>query len=231
MGKNKKKCIVVVLILSTLFASFFVYVENYYKAEDSIETLLAAEKDRIQKVGDFTVISPPETSRHGIVFYPGGKVEEKAYLPLLLQLSEEGITCVLVKMPFRLAVLDKNRGEKVYSLLPKIENWYLMGHSLGGVMASSYLEDTKKDIEGLILLGAYPMNQDAKRSLVIYGTEDIQLDLEKVAEADEVFSIPGGNHAYFGNYGEQKGDGVATISREDQQRLTVEKIKEFVLGK
>jgi hypothetical protein len=30
--------------------------------------------------------------------------------------------------------------------------------------------------------------------------------------------IQGGNHAQFGNYGLQPGDGIATISAADQQR-------------
>jgi hypothetical protein len=30
--------------------------------------------------------------------------------------------------------------------------------------------------------------------------------------------IQGGNHAQFGNYGLQPGDGIATISTADQQR-------------
>ena len=34
--------------------------------------------------------------------------------------------------------------------------------------------------------------------------------------------IEGGNHAQFGSYGEQKGDGQATISGEEQRRQTVE---------
>lgn len=36
--------------------------------------------------------------------------------------------------------------------------------------------------------------------------------------------IEGGNHAQFGNYGEQKGDHAAGISREEQQAQTVEAI-------
>ncbi len=42
-------------------------------------------------------------------------------------------------------------------------------------------------------------------TLVIYGSEDNGLDMEKVKLADEVVRLEGGNHAYFGNYGEQAG--------------------------
>ena len=39
--------------------------------------------------------------------------------------------------------------------------------------------------------------------------------------------MEGGNHSQFGNYGEQKGDGKATISAEEQQRQTVKLFKKI----
>jgi hypothetical protein len=40
--------------------------------------------------------------------------------------------------------------------------------------------------------------------------------------------IKGGNHAGFGNYGPQKGDGKRTISREEQWRITANLINDFI---
>ena len=40
--------------------------------------------------------------------------------------------------------------------------------------------------------------------------------------------IDGGNHSQFGNYGFQKGDGEARISREEQEDRTVEAILNFL---
>ena len=40
--------------------------------------------------------------------------------------------------------------------------------------------------------------------------------------------IPGGNHACFGSYGPQSGDGKAFISPAEQIRFTAEAIAEFV---
>ena len=40
--------------------------------------------------------------------------------------------------------------------------------------------------------------------------------------------IKGGNHANFGNYGHQKGDAKATISRKEQQNQTVKAINNFI---
>jgi hypothetical protein len=40
--------------------------------------------------------------------------------------------------------------------------------------------------------------------------------------------IEGGCHAYFGYYGTQRGDGKATITREEQMEMTVNAILNFV---
>ena len=42
--------------------------------------------------------------------------------------------------------------------------------------------------------------------------------------------IDGGNHAQFGNYGEQRGDGKSVISGQDQQNQAVEAVREFING-
>ena len=48
-----------------------------------------------------------------------------------------------------------------------------------------------------------------------------ELDRSKLAAVTNKLEIAGGNHAYFGNYGEQAGDGTASISRENQQAQAV----------
>ena len=44
----------------------------------------------------------------------------------------------------------------------------------------------------------------------------------------EKYIINGGNHACFGNYGEQKGDGKATITKDEQINITVKQIVKFI---
>ncbi|MBQ3601265.1 MAG: alpha/beta hydrolase, partial [Lachnospiraceae bacterium] len=112
------------------------------------------------------------------MFYPGGKVEYTAYLPLMNSLAEEGILCVLLKMPFNLAVLDMNAADGIQEQFPEIENWYIGGHSLGGAMAASYLETHANDYQGLILLGSYStadLSTTELEVLSIYGSEDTVL--------------------------------------------------------
>jgi hypothetical protein len=231
MKKRKLKIVLICVAALILLAvgGFYIYTLDYYRAEDAVYSS-DGMKDAVYE--DNTVIFYPEGSADsqtgtGIIFYPGGKVEAIAYAPVLLQLAEEGFTCVLIEMPLNLAVFDINAADDVYAQFPKIQNWYLMGHSLGGAMASSYCKENYDKLEGLILLGAYPLN-DAIDTLAIYGSEDFGLDTQKLEGYENVICIEGGNHAYFGNYGEQKGDGQASITRDEQQKIAVSYITEFI---
>ena len=143
--------------------------------------------------------------------------------------AEQGILCILVKMPFNLAVLDVNAADSLREQYPEIERWYIGGHSLGGSMAASYLEKHTEDYEGLILLGSYStadLSGSGLEVLSIYGSEDKVMNREKYGKnksnlPDDFTEIiiDGGCHAYFGMYGAQEGDGTPTITNEEQIRL------------
>lgn len=236
--KTKKKLrtimVSLVAILLLLFGCFYLYTMDYYKADDTALKLQTNASARIESKEKFTIIYPDEEkdTKTGLIFYPGGKVEDISYLPLLYSLSENGITCVLVRMPFNLAVFGVNKADKVYNMLPDMKDWYIAGHSLGGAMASSYVGSLDKKnenkLKGLILLAAYPVNDSKIDTIAIYGSEDQVLDKTKLKDSTNSLEIVGGVHAYFGDYGEQKGDGTATITREDQQKQTIEAIIKFI---
>lgn len=89
-----------------------------------------------------------------MIFYPGAKVEAEAYLPLLDKIRDDThITCILVDMPFHLAIFDTNAAKDIISEFPDIQNWYMAGHSMGGAMASQFASKNEKEIKGLILMG------------------------------------------------------------------------------
>ena len=46
----------------------------------------------------------------------------------------------------------------------------------------------------------------------------------------KLMKIEGANHAQFGYYGYQLGDSSANISREEQQKQTVELITDFIIS-
>ena len=217
------------VVLALLAIVFFAYVNDYRHADETAAALLSSPN--IRQEGNLTILTPDAAngSGTGLIFYPGGKVEDTAYLPLLERIRAGGVTVVLVKMPFQLAVFDIHAADRVYTAIPAVSRWYLGGHSLGGAMASSYVEGNEDRVNGLILLGAYPVNDSPIPTLCIYGSEDIQLDLTKLAGVTNVLRLEGGNHAQFGNYGLQDGDGTATISREEQQSQAANAMLAFLL--
>ncbi len=244
MSKSNKKMengaklrlimIAAVIIVAVVYGSVF-YLNHYYhatqKAQDAMRGTSAVMVEKEEKYYKF---SPDEETDCGIIFYPGGKVEETAYAPLMEQLAEAGYEVYLMRMPFRLAVFDMDAADQVAGKEKTVKRWYLMGHSLGGAMAASYAAKHADEFCGLALLGAYSTADltDSRLSVLsIYGSEDGVLNRRKyekykknLPENYTEYVIEGGNHAGYGNYGEQKGDGCAAISDKEQKQQVVDQV-------
>ena len=238
MKKKITLSIIIVLILSLVGGTVY-YINDYYHAEETAVSLIATPKENVvvtEENGVFTF--KPQNATKGIIFYPGGKVEAESYAPLMHALAKEGVLSILVTMPGNLAVLDMNAADGICEQYPEIESWYMAGHSLGGSMAASYISENAKNFDGIILLASYStadLSNSGLEVLSIYGSNDGVLNMEKYEEYKpnlpenfNEFIIDGGCHAYFGAYGEQDGDGEATISRETQVSRTVDIILEFI---
>lgn len=223
----------IVLVLVMVVGACAIYLGDYYRADaEAIGAFLPQGTTWNEESG--RIVLAPEGATKGFIFYPGGKVEYTAYVPLMQACAEEGILCVLVEMPFNLAVLDVNAADGIQEEYPEIEEWYIGGHSLGGSMAASYIADHTEEYEGLILLGSYATADLSNTDLAVlslFGSEDKVMNREKYDKnksnlPDDLteFVIDGGCHAYFGMYGAQDGDGTPTITNEEQIRVTVENI-------
>lgn len=222
----------IVLILA---AGIAIYLADYSHAEPEA---LAALTEKIPGVtvvqGKNRIDFLPDSAKAGLVFYPGGKVEYTAYAPLMASLARKGVLCVLVQMPANLAVLDGNAADGIPKEYPGIDTWILAGHSLGGVMASSYLAKHPEGWDALALLASYStadLSAANLKVLSIYGSEDGVLNGKAYEEnrknlpADtREIVIEGGCHAYFGFYGAQDGDGIPRVSREEQIAVTADAI-------
>lgn len=240
MKKVKKVLGSIFIFLLIMVGIFLIYVNDDSNAEDVALTALESD-DLIQVVGEDPLYFSPKNKASkevGIIFYPGGKVEYESYAPLMRQLAENGYSVFLVEMPFGLAVFDIDAAGDVMMEHPEVMEWYLAGHSLGGSMAAIFAGNDPNHVDGLILLAAYSTADLAETGLPvlsIYGSEDTVLSQESVEEYRSMlpvnyveFIIEGGNHAQFGNYGEQDGDGEALISPLEQQQVTVEEVTRFI---
>ena len=219
-GRRRRKWKIVVGGLlagvALCLGAFFWYVSDYYHA-DARAMAIAQQGTGIETVENLTVLSPGTLSDTAIIFYPGAKVQAEAYLPLLDTLRQSGLICVLVHMPFHLAVLDANAAQDVIDRFPEVAHWYVAGHS--------------DAVDGVILLGAYLYGDyPAEDTLTVYGSLNSSV-AEKIDYTDNVVVIDGGNHAQFGNYGPQKGDLPAEISAEEQQAQAVEAIQAFLAAR
>lgn len=232
MAKTKKSwpkrlLLGTLLLLVLLTGGFFWYVSDYYRAEDLAVSVLS-QGDNIVQQDNLTILSPSISSDTALIFYPGAKVEAIAYLPLLDQIRRTGVTCILVDMPFHMAIFDSDAAQDVMEQFPDVEHWYLAGHSMGGAMASQFASQHPQQVDDLILLGAYLYGDyPVEQMLTVYGSLNQSVE-DKLDYSENVVEIQGGNHAQFGNYGLQKGDPPATISSQEQQKQTVTAIQDFL---
>lgn len=161
----------------------------------------------------------------GLVFIPGARVDPRAYANLLRPVVEAGYLVAVVKPSLDLALPNSTQPDAVIENHPEIRYWAVGGHSLGGVAASSYADN--HPVTGLLLYASFPASQLARNDLIttsVSGTadalatpEDIAAAKPELPEATRYVVVEGGSHAYFGDYGDQPGDGTPTISREDAQ--------------
>ncbi len=228
----------VVLLLS---AGFVIWGET--PAAPMPEALAALNSDTqvIVKTGDWLEFTPAEgEAQTGFIFYPGGRVDYRAYAPMAHQLAAQGFLVLIPRMPLNLAVFGIDKASEGIALAPIVKHWVIGGHSLGGSMAANFLFNHPDQFEGLVFLASYPASSDdlstyAGQVLSISGSLDGLATPAKIAASHALLpqdtkfiEINGGNHAYFGWYGDQAGDNIASISRDDQQKIVVESVTELL---
>lgn len=229
-----------IVLLLIVTGAFLIYTMNYYHADSA--AIEAARThggiDILNKNG--ALVFDPSKADTAMIFYQGGKVEYTAYEPLMIKIAQKGILCILPKMPFNLAVFDINAADTYFPKYPEIKHWYIGGHSLGGSMAASYSSKNNGKVEGLVLLASYStadLSSGGMRVLSLYGSKDgvlnkesYQKDKSNLPAGFTEIVLQGGNHAGFGCYGPQQGDGKADITSEQQQTDTAQAVAEFCLN-
>lgn len=199
-----------------------------FTALQSDDAVTVTEDDGVLR---FEPNGQPATT--GLIFYPGGRVDYHAYAAPLRQIAEKGYLVLVPEMPLNLAVFDADRAATLIADNPDISTWVVGGHSLGGAMAAGFAADNPDLIDGLALWAAYPaagtdLTASPLEIATIYASNDGLATLDDIENARPLLPpvaqwtlIEGGNHAQFGSYGEQNGDGIATIDEATQHDATV----------
>jgi len=185
----------------------------------------------------------------GLIFYPGGMVEPRAYLPMAHTIAQQGYPVIIVKLPLRSAPLAEQEAA-VHAFVRQtirghiIEQWLIGGHSRGGALATRFAHQFPRDVDALVLIGTtHPKEEmwDLTDLTIpvtkLYGTEDGIADTETILANQRLLPpqstfvpIAGANHSQFGYYGHQLGDGEASISREAQQQALVTTLVDLLTG-
>lgn len=228
----KRIFLYILVVLIALVVGFVAWANN--ALQPMPEALAALESDaqvQVTQTNGWYVFTPTATKpTTGLIFYPGGKVDARAYAPQMHAIADQGYLTVITPMPLYLAIFGVNKADEVVKAFPDIQYWGIAGHSLGGSMAAQYIAGSSK-VQGLAFWASYPavdLSNASIKAVSIYGTND------GVAKADNVLggakflpantpfvAIEGGDHSGFGWYGLQPGDNPATISREEQNAQTV----------
>ena len=227
----------------TLLTSLFNVAQIGYSADKiSIDAFFGSfeSKHNITKtvIEDKIIAYKGDNVKVGMIFYPGANVDYTSYEPLMAACAELGIMSFVFKMPLNVALLDIDAAKEIKGKFPEIKDWYIGGHSLGGVAAGMYIAKHLDEFKGLILFASFIINNVSESNLkvlTLYGSEDkvLNINLYNIfkqylpAHFKEIV-IEGGCHACFGMYGTQKGDGIPTISNAEQIKFTAAQISKFL---
>lgn len=220
--------VLAVIVVSSVLAFAFWANDALPASDVALQAMQSDEQVQVSEENGWVTFSPVDDAQPevGFIFYPGGRVDYRAYSPVLRMIAEQGYFVALVPVPLNLAFFDINVAASVQAQYPEISHWVVGGHSLGGVAASVYAKDHLGELDGLVFFASYPADDSLKNTdlnvFSIYGTRDMA-GMEKFDETKTLLPtqtqyvvIDGGNHAQFGSYGFQPGDNEATISPEEQ---------------
>ncbi|WP_027953866.1 alpha/beta hydrolase [Halobacillus kuroshimensis] len=214
------------------FGAFYIWAEQTYEPSDQLS-------DIPERQEDWVIFEPDGEPKAGVVLYPGAKVEPESYSYIGNQLREQGYLTAIPSMRFNFPILEAQKVDDILERYP-LDEWFIGGHSLGGVAAASYADDNQEQLDGLFFLASYPADQnDFSDSdfpmLSIYGEKDGLTTLSNIEEkkpllsnAAVLYEIKGGNHAQSGWYGEQKGDNLADIPVQEQQDIIVKELVKWL---
>ena len=238
MQKNLRRLIYIILIILLIGTGGLVTWATL-SAQEATERAVKVLNDNDIKLEDgLLLFRPNSTTDRGLIYYPGGLVDPEAYAVTAKGIADAGYMVVIPKMPLNLAFMGVNRANKIRADHPEINSWVIGGHSLGGAMAAEYAKNNEDSIDGLIMFASYPAKYEdfvnfPKPILTIISSKDPgapkqEAFYETINDSAQIYFIEGGNHRQYGDYRYQKGDGIATISVNQQQDQIIAATVQFL---
>ncbi|OKQ00165.1 alpha/beta hydrolase [Paenibacillus sp. P46E] len=239
--KITKRRVLLGILIILVAAGIWVwrYLTPYTPDIRAENALISAGGVNVEQNDNWISFEPSVTLGTAVIFYPGALVKAEAYAPLAQKIAAAGHPFYIAKMPLNLAVIKSDAAEEIIRVHPKL-SFVLGGHSLGGVMASRFAAEHADQLKGVYFLASYPDEKGSLKDttlsvLSVLGTEDQVVDQASYNKGRSYlpsntvyYSVKGGNHAQFGSYGKQKGDGEATISEDEQQTLTARSVLDWL---
>jgi len=234
MRRHFKVLIAVLIGVLAVSSGFVIWAETPPTPMQQAFDVIKSDANVTVIQGHWLVFEPTAVNYStGFILYPGGRVDYRSYAPYAHAIAAQGFLVIIVPMPLNLAVFGINSANEVIGANPNVTAWAIGGHSLGGSMAAQYIHDNPNKAQGLALWASYPpsgvdLSKFNITVVTVHGTDDGLVSSKQIDDSlkqlppDTIrLEINGGDHAQFGWYGPQSGDNPATISREEQQRITV----------
>ena len=232
------------MILTLLLCSvigFFIWLSSYYAPTSQAEFYLkSTDSVEVSIDNNFICFTPTNTTpKKGFILYPAAKVDAKAYAQICSMIAAKGYKVVAVDMPLNYPLFGKNKADEVIKKYSDIESWVIGGDSLGGFVATRYVNSNLSKIDGVVLISSYPLDSYLKEVnmnvLSIWGSKDGVINFQSLIDAKQKLpekttytEIEGANHSQFGDYGTYKSDEQALINADTQKQKTVDSIVQFL---
>ena len=227
-------------VLFVVFTVIAIWLKPFGATDVALTAMEGTDTVAVTQDGGRIVMEPTGGFDTGVIFYPGARVDARAYANILMPLAEAGNQVVIVKEPLGIAFFSTSFADRWIADNPGPRAWIIGGHSLGGAV-SSLVADGNDAIDGLLLYASFPASDISGRTGLevssIYGTNDglatpeqVEASVVDLPSTAVLVPIVGAIHSDFGDYGLQPGDGTADITRPDAQAQIAEASLELIDG-
>jgi hypothetical protein len=238
--KRKKWWKIFKIIWFSLVLIFFVWNWTTFQSHNiPKDTFLNSDIVSVIETDDqITFKSDTSKNKFEVIFFQGGLTDPKAYAPLCRKFAENGFTCHLIKMDWRLPQYNYQKISNLFDL--KQGNYIIGGHSQGGKMAAQFVNENPDLMKGLFLMGtSHPRDIDLSSQNIpciklyaendgLASVEEVMTNKNKLPKDTKLVLIKGGNHSQFGYLGKLLMDSSSDISLEEQQQKTLDSLINFM---